>query len=218
LNFLPLTSSPLLYHHRAHSTLKSTQSAVTLVSGNNQNEDHTSKRGYHRPCLGGGRLRSPISYVLKFSLYKRLKLTFFRHRIRVRRHSSRPRPQRRRCASRNQLPQKRSVLSPVLHRQYRNNQEIRRHSGYVPRRFSIASNRANDPDIDDKEEWGNGDQIACNLCPGCAPGSPNCAGICAFPQNLKKDEKVNGRLIKNKINDLLNHKCGSEYALAYTLS
>ncbi|KAH6878775.1 killer toxin Kp4/SMK [Alternaria rosae] len=62
--------------------------------------------------------------------------------------------------------------------------------------------------LDDKEEWGNGDQIVCNLCPGCSPLSANCAGICAFPQKLKTDEKVNGSLIKSKINDLVNHKCG----------
>ncbi|KAI4957379.1 hypothetical protein J4E86_004517 [Alternaria arbusti] len=60
--------------------------------------------------------------------------------------------------------------------------------------------------IDDKEEWGNGDQIACNLCSGCS-NPDKCDGLCAFPQKLKADEKVNGSLIKSKINDLVNHKC-----------
>ncbi|KAI4953704.1 hypothetical protein J4E91_002552 [Alternaria rosae] len=72
----------------------------------------------------------------------------------------------------------------------------------------VALSCADNSDLDDKEEWGNGDQIVCNLCPGCSPLSANCAGICAFPQKLKTDEKVNGSLIKSKINDLVNHKCG----------
>ncbi|KAJ4363876.1 hypothetical protein N0V95_000946, partial [Ascochyta clinopodiicola] len=73
--------------------------------------------------------------------------------------------------------------------------------------------------IGDNDEYSNGDQVACQMCPHCGTPeqTPDCPfpidmGICVFPQNMKKDEKVKGSVIKEKVNRIIQHgckKCGS---------
>jgi hypothetical protein len=61
-------------------------------------------------------------------------------------------------------------------------------------------------DIDNNTQWGNGEQIVCNLCP---KGSfqPD-AGLCAFPQEMKNGERISGKSIKSAVQALVDYKCG----------
>ncbi|KAH7379225.1 hypothetical protein DE146DRAFT_741012 [Phaeosphaeria sp. MPI-PUGE-AT-0046c] len=61
---------------------------------------------------------------------------------------------------------------------------------------------------DDKKEFSNGEQIACHECVRCTdcPDSDK-RGICVFAQNLKKDERVTAKVVKDSVNALISRGC-----------
>ncbi|XPS78462.1 hypothetical protein M3J09_010473 [Ascochyta lentis] len=72
--------------------------------------------------------------------------------------------------------------------------------------------------IGDNDEYGNGDQIACQMCPHCSTPeqTPDCPfpidmGICVFAQNMKKDETIKGKDVKEKVARLVQHGCKSKW-------
>jgi hypothetical protein len=61
--------------------------------------------------------------------------------------------------------------------------------------------------IDDTNEYGSGEQIACVVCKG------QDHGFCAFAQ-YQGDYKITGATVKDKLKEIVAHGCKGRYRLA----
>ncbi|KAL6711825.1 hypothetical protein ACN47E_002868 [Coniothyrium glycines] len=73
---------------------------------------------------------------------------------------------------------------------------------------NINEIRASVNTINDATQFSNGQLIACNLCQHCS----NCGGswqqgLCAFAQNMKADEKISAKRVKEQLKATADHGC-----------